>query len=210
VRIAAVAVTPRAMPQLLQCLAASALLLGSAQVVAAQLVPIQPPKRDSVPADTTQRPPARRLPNSIPDSLLRPPITPKAAFLHSLALPGWGQSSLRRSTAATVFAAAEIGALYMVAKSRADLRSARALSGRDSISIGDPSLGETLTRVPAVPAGLINARRLHLEDWLAVLIFTHLIAGADAYVAANLWDLPARVSITHTPTGPGIGASFRW
>lgn len=209
-RIATVAVAPRAIRQLLQCLAVLALLLGSARTAEAQLVPIQPPKRDSVSADTTNRPPARRLPNSIPDSLLRPPITPKAAFLHSLVLPGWGQGSLRRSTAATLFVAAEIGALYMVAKSRADLRSARALGARDSIVVGDPSLGEPLTRVAAVPAGLINARRLHLEDWLAVLIFTHLIAGADAYVAANLWDLPARVSITHTPAGPGIGASVRW
>lgn len=187
-----------------------ALLMGSAQRVSAQLVPLQPPKKDSVAKDTTQKPPARKLPNSIPDSLLRPPISPKAAFLHSVVLPGWGQSALRRSTAAALFSAAEIGALYMVGKSRADLRRAKALAGLDSIRTDDPSTGGTRTVVPAVPVGLVNARKLHLEDWLAVLIFNHLIAGADAYVAANLWDLPARVSITHTPAGPGIGASIRW
>ena len=202
--------TPRASRLLLHGMAVAFVLIVSTRAASAQLVPIQPPKSDSVPTDTTKRPPARRLPNSIPDSLLRPPISPKAAFLRSLVLPGWGQSALRRSTAATLFSAAEIGALYMVAKSRADLRRAQALNGLDSIAIGDPSLGGSVTRVPAIPQELVNARRLHLEDWLAVLIFNHLIAGADAYVAANLWDLPARVSITHTPAGTGLGASFRW
>ena len=165
--------------------------------------------RDTARADTVKRP-LRRIPNSIPDSLLRPPISPKAAFLHSLALPGWGQSALRRNTASTIFASVEIGAIYMVAKSRADLQNARALGSLDSLTVGDPSRGETVTKVPAVSQGLINARKLHLEDWIAILIFNHLIAGADAYVAANLWDLPARVSIRHTPAGPAIGAQFRW
>lgn len=185
------------------------LVSGVVPIVGAQQrVPVIAP-RDSVVRDTTKRAP-RRVPNSIPDSLLRPPITPKAAFLHSLALPGWGQSALRRSTAATIFSSVEVGAIYMVMKSRADLKRARALSQLDSITIGDPSLGETVTRVPAVTQELINARRLHLEDWIAALLFNHLLAGADAYVAANLWDLPARVSIRHTPAGTGIAAQFRW
>jgi hypothetical protein len=184
-------------------------LVASMPLGAQQRVP-SPPPRDTVVADTTQRRPARRLPNSIPDSLLRPPITPKAAFLRSLLLPGWGQSSLRRSTAATLFSAAEIGALYMVGKSRADLQRAKALRGLDSVTVGDPSLGEAVTRIPAVTIGLVNARKLHLEDWIAVWAFNHLLAGADAYVAANLWDLPARVSIQHTPAGPGLGAQIRW
>jgi hypothetical protein len=152
----------------------------------------------------------RRVPSTIPDSLLRPPISPKAAFLHSLALPGWGQGALRRSTAATFFAIAEIGSVYMVGKSRADLRRARLLRGLDSVTVGDPSIGQPVTKLPAIPDGLLNARKLHLEDWVAVLLFNHLISGADAYVAANLWDLPARVSITQTPAGIGVGAQFRW
>lgn len=179
-------------------------------VSAQQRVPVPSARTDTLTVDTLVKRPPRRIPNSIPDSLLRPPISPKAAFLHSLLLPGWGQSALRRTTAATLFSAAEIGAIYMVAKSRADLRQARSLRGLDSVSVGDPSLGETVTKIPAVTEALINARRLHLEDWLAAWIFNHLLAGADAYVAANLWDLPARVSIQHTPAGPGIGAQFRW
>lgn len=190
------------------------LVAGALCVVSAaahgQQRPPTPPVRDTSVRDTVVRRPVRRIPNSIPDSLLRPPITPKAAFLHSLLLPGWGQSVLRRSTAATFFSATEIGAIYMVAKSHSDLQRAKALRGLDSIVVGDPSLGETVTKIPAVPPGLVNARRLHLEDWLAIWIFNHLLAGADAYVAANLWDLPARVSIQHTPAGPALGAQIRW
>ena len=156
------------------------------------------------------RRPVRRITSSIPDSLIRPPVSPKRAFLQSLLVPGWGQSSLRRNTASSVFATMELGSLYMVAKSRADLQRARAWSRRDSIIVGDPTLGATATKIPAVAQELLNARQLHLEDWLAALIFNHLISGADAYVAAHLWDLPARVSIRHTPAGAGLAAQFRW
>lgn len=190
-------------------LAIVVLVSGVAPGVGAQQRTPAGVSRDSVVRDTTKRT-SRRLPSSIPDSLLRPPITPKAAFLHSLALPGLGQSALRRSTAATIFSSVEVGAIYMVMKSRADLKRAKALRGLDSITVGDPSLGQSVTRVPAVTQELINARRLHLEDWIAVLVFNHLLAGADAYVAANLWDLPARVSIRHTPAGPALAAQFRW
>ncbi len=191
------------------CIVALLLIVGAAAAHAQRV--LQPPvRRDSVTPDTTPKRPPRRLPNSIPDSLLRPPITPKAAFLHSLVLPGWGQSVLRRNTAATVFSAAEVGAIYMVAKSQGDLKRARALATLDSVTVGDPSLGDAVTRVPPVTQALINARRLHVEDWLAILIFNHLISGADAYVAANLWDLPARVSIRETPAGHALGLQFRW
>lgn len=200
--------TQRALARLL----GTGLLLGvyAGSAVAQQRAPVGA-VRDTAQGDTVPaRRPVRRIPSSIPDSLLRPPITPKAAFLHSLLLPGWGQSALRRNTAASVFATAELGSLYMVGKSRADLQRARAWRARDSILAGDPSIGETTSLVPAVSQELLNARRLHLEDWIAVLIFNHLLSGADAYVAANLWDLPARVSIRSAPTGRGIAALIRW
>lgn len=184
--------------------------VSGVQQTHAQQLPTPATRRDSAAIDTAKQKPLRRLPSSIPDSLLRPPVTPKSAFLHSLVLPGWGQSLLRRSTAATIFSAVEVGSIYMVAKSRADLSRARALQGRDSVAVGDPSLGDPVTRIPTMTDGLVNARKLHVEDWLALLIFNHLLSGADAYVAANLWDLPARVSIQYTPNGGSIGARFRW
>ena len=41
----------------------------------------------------------------------------------------------------------------------------------------------------------LRARRVHYEDWVAVIIFNHLFAGADAFVAAQLWDMPVRGSV---------------
>jgi hypothetical protein len=118
---------------------------------------------------------------------------------------------LRRSTAALLFSTVELGSLYMVGKSRADLQRARALAALDTLIVGDPSIsGVTTTRAPAISQALLNARKLQVEDWLAILFFNHLLSGADAYVAANLWDLPARVSIRQTPSGVGIGAQIRW
>jgi hypothetical protein len=193
-------------PLLLACAAA---LLGS-PLQAQRSDPVGA-RRDSAATDTTARRPVRRIPSSIPDSLLRPPITPKAAFLRSVTLPGWGQTGLRRSTAALLFSVVEVGSLYMVGKARADLRRARSLSTLDSLVAGDPSLtGAATTRSVAMDQGMLNARKLQVEDWLAILLFNHLLSGADAYVAANLWDLPARVSIQHTPGGTGIGARLHW
>src|SRR6185503_8537197 len=39
----------------------------------------------------------------------------------------------------------------------------------------------------------IKARRTHYEDWIAAIIFNHLFSGADAYVAANLWDFRTNI-----------------
>jgi hypothetical protein len=39
-----------------------------------------------------------------------------------------------------------------------------------------------------------------------MLFFTHLFAGADAFVSAHLWDLPAQVGFQQLPGGAkGIG-----
>jgi len=54
----------------------------------------------------------------------------------------------------------------------------------------------------------VKARRLHFEDWIAMLAFTHLFSAADAYVSAHLWDLPAQVEVRVLPRGAGIGLSL--
>ena len=57
---------------------------------------------------------------------------------------------------------------------------------------------------------LVRARALHVEDWVAVILFNHLFSGADAYVAANLWDLPEhlpnRMSVRAIPLARGGAA----
>lgn len=54
----------------------------------------------------------------------------------------------------------------------------------------------------------VKARRLHFEDWIAMLAFNHLFSAADAFVSSQLWDLPAQVELRALPRGTGIGLSI--
>ena len=58
----------------------------------------------------------------------------------------------------------------------------------------------------------IRTRRAHIEDWIAFLIANHLFSGADAFVAAHLWDVPARVGLRVLPRGGNtvVAASLKW
>ena len=152
---------------------------------------------------------------------LGPPITPRRAFLYSFVLPGSGQAKLDRGYAGGMFFLIEVGAVTLAHRSAEDLRVARAFRG-DSIPLrydvnavtGVPVLGvDGKPRVaawasPPYDDAFVRTRRLHLEDWLAVLFFNHLFAGADAFVAAQLWDLPGKVGLRQTPFGPLIQASI--
>lgn len=154
-------------------------------------------------------------------SSMRPPITPKRAFLYSLAIPGAGQAALERHFWGGVFFATEGISLALVHRSAEELRLARNFRA-DSIpatyqvnSSGEPVLGSdgrpavATWTVSRYSAARVRARRTHYEDWLAVVIFNHLISGADAFVAAQLWDLPARVSVRTAPDGrPALVASL--
>ena len=153
-------------------------------------------------------------------SALRPPITPKRAFFYSLVIPGLGQSSLHRYKTGAGFFLVEALALALLHRSSEDLRTARAFRG-DSVPATyavDATTGavKMLNGIPVVDTWkrsaysdtLITARQLQVEDWRAILIFNHLIAGTDAFVAAQLWDIPARVAIRAMPlrgaTGVGL------
>ena len=151
-----------------------------------------------------------------------PPIAPGRAFLYSLLLPGAGQAKLDRATAGGMFLLIEAVGLALVHRSAEDLRIARTFAG-DSMPlryVTDPVTGLPARSsagalqvaewsVPRYTEAYVRTRRLHYEDWLAVLVFNHLFAGADAFVAAQLWDLPVRLGITPTATGAQISASFR-
>lgn len=210
-------------------LCATACLSGvaAARPAAAQVTPAG---GDTTRADSTRaavRTPARRDTNAVtrgprqaragaaPRPGLRPPVTPRRAFLSSLLLPGLGQSRLQRPTAGAVFAGVEMGALVMIGKSLGDLRSAKAFRA-DSIptvqpvdSLGQPVTGSAQTVAPFTN-DLVRARRLHLEDWIAVVIFNHLISGAEAFVSANLYDLPAQISARPTEHGGVLAVSVAW
>jgi hypothetical protein len=179
------------------------------------------PRADSAArADSSVRRPAGpRRPRAT--AAVRPeliaPITPRRAFLSSLLVPGLGQVKLDRPSAGALFVTVELTAIAMATKAAYDLRAAKRFRA-DSVVLAYPV--DTLTGEPvrtSVPLAegpftndLVGARRVHLEDWLAVIAFNHLIAGAEAFVSANLWDLPGQVGALRTARGPALQLSFRW
>jgi len=159
----------------------------------------------------------------VEDTTPRPPITPRRAFLYSLAVPGSAQTILDRPRTAGFFVTIEALSLAMARKSANDLREAKRYA-RDSIVATyeiDPATGLARrdstgalipdTFLPNRWGGVrVAARRTHLEDWLAVLIFNHLISGAEAFVSAQLWDLPGQVSMQRVDGQTRITARIPW
>ncbi|MGQ0648663.1 MAG: DUF5683 domain-containing protein [Gemmatimonadaceae bacterium] len=201
-------------------LCALALFIGGAPAAAQ--------RADSARAGLRSRPDSAQQPRAAVQrrDSLAPPISPRRAFLYSLLIPGLGQSKLQRPTAGAVYVAFEFTAITMLGKSKYDLAVAKRRA-RDRIvnsyavdSDGRPvfdSLGRPVVKdtVPNryVQTGTdqlrsrVKARRLHYEDWVAMLAFTHLFAGADAFVSAHLWDLPRQVEVRALPSGQtGVGA----
>jgi hypothetical protein len=164
---------------------------------------------------------ARAVPTAISDSL-RPPITPRRAFFYSFLAPGYSQSVLGRHKAAAAFLVVEAMSIAMIRESAADVHEARRLAS-DSVvvtyvgsgaSTGVGTTGGTIRVAPQFSDKEIRSRESHVEDWVALLIANHLFAGADAFVAANLWDVRARLGLRLVPSAAGHGAvvaaSLRW
>jgi hypothetical protein len=147
------------------------------------------------------------------DRALRPPLSPRRAFLTSLVAPGYAQSVLGRPNAAAFFILTEAIGLLMVRESAIELREARRLQD-DSVALHfvDPLTGvpDTVYRPARYPEALVRARRAHLEDWIAALVANHLIAAADAFVAAHLWEVPVRVGLRRAAGGAVLAARYRW
>ena len=151
-----------------------------------------------------------------------PPISPGRAFLSSLLVPGLGQARLDRPVAGAAYALIELSSIAMLAKTWVDEREAVRFR-LDSIPLtyaigtsGAVNL-DSLGR-PVVATWAFNrfggelriARRAIAEDWVALMLFNHFFSGADAFVAAQLWDLPANVAIRWLPGGPMVQAAMRW
>ncbi len=179
---------------------------------------ISPPPRLS-PEDTLPPPPppkksaASTKPQPAPGSPLRPPISPGTAFLDSFILPGYGQSRLDRAYAGALFFTVEAVAVLRLRQAQIDLKYAQRHLNDSTLVVQtyeqDPTTGQPLRDslgkfIPATYAyskydsSLVASRKTHVEDWWAVIIFNHLISGADAFIEAQLWDLPAHV---HPMTG---------
>jgi hypothetical protein len=207
------------------CTAALALAVAGAPAAAQQRprvgaagTPAADTGRRAIAPDTARRAsgPRPRAAGAAPRRDLRPPVSPRRALLSSLLLPGLGQARLERPTAGAVFAGVELVAFAMIGKSLADLRAARALRS-DSVTrvITVDTLGVPTTTVTRVEgpftSELVRARGLHAEDWIAVILFNHLLSGAEAFVSAQLYDLPAQISARPTSRGgAAVAVSIAW
>ena len=103
--------------------------------------------------------------------------------------------------------------ISMITESAADLREARRMRGSGIVVSYVGSTGEAIT--PDTVArrfddGYVRTRQSHVEDWIAFLIANHLFSGADAYVAANLWDVPAQLGVRATPRGVLARVALSW
>jgi hypothetical protein len=142
------------------------------------------------------------------------PITARRAFLLSLVLPGLGQSRLDRGGSGALFASVEISALAMVRRTLLDVQEARRFtldSLPESFAVQpDGTVRPVGVVQPRFSEGTVRLRRLQVEDWLAVVAFNHLISAADAFVSAQLWDVPLDVGAAPLPRGAVVSASIRW
>ncbi|HEX8243933.1 MAG TPA: DUF5683 domain-containing protein [Longimicrobium sp.] len=119
-------------------------------------------------------------------------ISPRDAFLRSLVLPGWGQSSIGAPGRGAVYFALESGSLWMVYKSNQKLQEAKELQATRR---EQGLLGEDAT----LP--LVRARRNEREDWITLSVFWFFFSGADAFVSAYLRDFDTHVGVQPAPTG---------
>ena len=156
---------------------------------------------------------ARAAAAAIPADSLRPPISPRRAFVYSFIAPGYGQARLGRHKTAALVMLFEGICISMIRESAADIREARRTAG-DTLVLSWTGEGgvpqRTVQAAPYYTADNVRSRRRHEEDWIALLIANHLFAGADAFVAANLWDLPAELSLRATPDRAALVASITW
>lgn len=112
------------------------------------------------------------------DTVVR--LRPISAAWRSLLIPGWGQAATGRAVTGALFVAWEGTTLYMMWKARSETK------------YFDES---------GVPGE--GGKRQEEEDWLVLLVFNHLFAAAEAFVAAHLQDFPEELEIRAVPGGVG-------
>jgi len=180
-------------------------ITASAQVADSARVGISPQTDSARASVAPQR--VRSVADSLSDRrdsvlLAGPPIRPKTALLRSLLIPGWGQASLDRGTAGATYFALEAGSIAMLLFAKQELATARR-AARDSTFVNDSTLGP-----PPELGARVRVRRLQVEDWAALIFFTHLFSAADAFVSAHLWDVRVQVHGGQEMRSAGISATI--
>ncbi len=166
----------------MRVLTAGVVLLLAAGTAHAQLpVPTARPPR----ADTA----SARDTVKVPPFRIQPPISPLGAFARSMLLPGWGQAVLGRRVTGAVFVFWEGITLTMT------LKAAHQLGYLEDI--GD--------------AERVESKKQEIQDWAVLLVFNHLVAGAEAFVSAYLWDFPVELDTRAVGHGAvGLGVRIRY
>jgi hypothetical protein len=199
---------------------APALICFALFVPRASVAQVQDSARAGIAAPTPTAQPSRPAATDTP----KPPMSPRRAFLSSLLVPGYAQTVFGRDKAAMLFAVIEVGSIGMARKAAIDLADAKAFAGDSIVATYkiDPNTGLAIldpkTGLPVPDTYIasrytpdrVKARRTHYEDWVAAIIFNHLFSGADAYVAANLWDFKANIGVVAAPHSAGVYASLRF
>lgn len=185
-----------------------ALVLGAPAPLASQ-------QRDSLRSRTDSLRPAKPLSAAgvAARAQFKSPLSPTRAFIYSAVLPGFGQSRLDRGSSGALFASVELAGLVMLRRTHADLREARRFL-TDTLPadfiVGQSGVTKSGSLVGRYTSDLVRTRRLHLEDWIAVVAFNHLFAGAEAFVSAQLWNIPVQLTASPTPSGPTVAATVRF
>jgi hypothetical protein len=112
----------------------------------------------------------------------------------SLLLPGWGQAILGRRVTGAAFIFWEGVTVTMTVKSL-----------------------HQLAYQEDIDAETVDDKRQEVQDWAILWGFNHLLAGAEAYVAAILWETPAdsapdavSAAPRRTPLARRTSPSSRW
>jgi hypothetical protein len=156
------------------------LLLGATAAAAGAQFPPPLPRRTA--QDSARA--ADTIP--VPPFRVRPPISPLGAFGRSLLVPGWGQAILGRRVTGAFFVFWEGLTLTMTLKARHQL---------DYFN----EVGTDEQR---------EAKKQEIQDWVVLLVFNHLFAGAEAFVSAYRWDFPVELEHRALP-GDRVGVGAR-
>ncbi|MDH4045296.1 MAG: hypothetical protein OEY20_12300 [Gemmatimonadota bacterium] len=172
------------MRHLTRLLVLAALLVAAAGGPSAAQVPIPrtgPPTRQD----------SARVADTVkvPPFRVAPPISPFGAFGRSFLIPGWGQAILGRRVTGAFFVFWEGLTLTMTLKASHQLAHIREVGTEEQI----------------------DAKKQEMQDWIVLLAFNHLLAGAEAYVSAYLWDFPIELEQRALPGNRlGFGAQLRF
>ena len=169
-----------------------------AAVLLALAMVTSPTRAQVTPADTARADTARPLvvrdtaAQAARDTVRRRRVSPRDAFLRSVILPGWGQSTVGAPGRGAVYFTLEAASLWMVYKSDQKLDEARAQ---------EAVLRETGQLEEGDISPLVRARKNQREDWITLSVFWLFFSGADAFVAAHLRDFDEHVGVEPTPDG---------